>query len=423
MSPTSMERRVAGTIDAGGVYCSRAAAGGGYLFLTGNPVGGNGNLADAAQPPEPYRDSPSAQVHYQTQYVFEELGNVLPQLGSSLLDIAQLEQYVRLKIQSEGYFEVALSPKFMGPARPGGATAQVGEYFPAEAAITVTGIAVVPDEAAGFVKSFPGDKNPNSRFADVVAAGSYGFTTYFPADMGPNGGLHPSVQTENWIWRGSEIRKEADFAIETLKVKLEMTGASFADVVDYTLFLNDVGDLYEVDEVFAKALGPDAPSRTIIPIKGTALPRREGAFGHEEGAPRMEVQFRWLIPGRNAVKVVVNGPGSGVGFQSSGVRGGPLLWLSSQVADKAERSKGIKGELASIIKRLEETCRNGGTTLSRLLRLRALLTDPADVPAVFEAVRQITPSEPPTVCIAVVPPPFPIADCSVALDGVALVEE
>lgn len=422
MSAQANSRDVAGIIDMGGVYCSRVAAGGGYVFLTGNPIDERGQLAERAIPPAPYEHSASAQIHLQTRYVFEQLGQYLPKVGSSLLDIAQLEQYIKLKIQSEGYFEVALSQEFMGRARPGGATAQVGSYFPQEAVMTVTGLALAPDESRRFVKSFPGDKNPNSRFADVVAAGAYGFTTYYPANMAPDGGLHPSVQTENWIWRGSEIRKEADFAIETLQIKLDMTGASMSDVVDYTVYLTDVGDLYEVDEVFSAAMGEDAPSRTVIPIKGTALPRREGAFGHEEGAPRMEVQFRWLLPGQDAEKVVVPGPGAGFGYQSSGVRGGPLLWVSSRFAEPQHSGQGAEAEVDSILGQLDETCQNAGTNLSNLLRLRALVTEPDDALAVFAALKRAVPVDPPAVCIAVVPPPFSVAECTLALDAVAYVE-
>ena len=40
-SASAMKRTVAGTIDANGVYCSRVAAGGGYVFLTANPVDEN----------------------------------------------------------------------------------------------------------------------------------------------------------------------------------------------------------------------------------------------------------------------------------------------------------------------------------------------------------------------------------------------
>jgi len=63
------------------------------------------------------------------------------------------------------------------------------------------------------------------------------------------------------------------------------------DIVDYTVFLTDPSDLYELDQAMTAAMPSGPPTRTVIPSKGFALPRREGAFGHEDGAPRMEMQF------------------------------------------------------------------------------------------------------------------------------------
>jgi len=349
------KRVVAGTIDADGVYFSRAAAGGGFVFLTGNPVDESGKLADAAKPPAPYEGSSTAQVRLQTKYVFDQLDAVLPKIGSSVLNICQLEQYVKDKIQSEGYFEIALGPDFMGPARPGGATAQVGEYFPEGSGMTVTGIAVIPDEASGFEKSFPGEdptvpRNPNAKFSDIVGAGPYAFTTYYPSDG--KTGVHPSVKVEDWIWRGNEAQQEAKFLVEQLTAKLGKVGSSLDQIIDYTLFLQDPGDLYEFDLVLREALGDNAPSRTVIPIRGTALPRKEGAFGHSEGSPRSEAQIRFLIPGKGAEKVVVAGPGADFGYQSAGVRGGPLLWMSSQYADAKQLGGGTDKQIANILDKL-----------------------------------------------------------------------
>ena len=66
MSQRSGKRAVAGTIDAGGVYCSRAAAGGGFVFLAGTAMDETGRLADAARPAPPYEYSASAQARAQT---------------------------------------------------------------------------------------------------------------------------------------------------------------------------------------------------------------------------------------------------------------------------------------------------------------------------------------------------------------------
>jgi enamine deaminase RidA (YjgF/YER057c/UK114 family) len=415
----SGERVVLGTIDAGGAYCSRLAAGGGFVFLGGTAIDRSGDLPEAARPQPPYDQSAAARANAQTRYLFGQYRDLLPKLGSSVEDIVQLEQYVQRKVHADSYFAVATSGEFMGSARPAAATAQVGDYFPADAAVSVTGLALIPDAAAGFEKTYPGEEaGGNRKFSEAIAAGPYYFTTIFPSDR--KAGVPAEVKVPEWIWSGSEIKREAQWGLKVLAERLESVGASLADVVDYTVFLTDAADLYEFDEVLRKALGPDAPSRTVIPSKGFALPRREGAFGHGDGAPRSEIQFRCLLPGKGATKTIVDGPGAGFGYQSAGVKAGPLLWLSSQVADTDQRG-GAAQEVAGAFAKLETTCRNAGTDLTSLLRVRAIFTDAADVPVFFAALREAVPSDPPAVAIAVVDRPLHDAGASVAIDGVALV--
>src|ERR1700722_18563846 len=103
MSSASAKRTVAGTIDAGGVYMSRVAAGGGFVFLTANPVDEKGVLTAAGKAEARYVHSLTAQVSAQTRFAFEQLRDSLKAIGSSIDQIAQVEQYVKMKTQAEEY--------------------------------------------------------------------------------------------------------------------------------------------------------------------------------------------------------------------------------------------------------------------------------------------------------------------------------
>lgn len=412
------KRAVAGVIDAGGVYSSRVAAGGGYVFLAGTAIDETGKLARAARPAAPYETSAAAHARAQAKHLFESFRSLLPKVGSSIDDVCQLEQYVKLKAHADPYFTVVTDPSFMGKARPGGATAQLAAFEPEGAVISITGLAIAPDEAAGLVKSYPGEdpsKPATGLFSPLVAAGPYVFNTYFPTDN--KTGVHPSARAEDWNWRGSEIKSEVAFGIQQLKDKLAVAGAGLADIVSYTLFLADVGDLYEFDLAFAAAVGKDAPSRTVIPARGFANPRREGAFGHAENAQRMEIQVRAVRPGSGAKKVVVDGPGAGFGYQSAAVRVDPLLWLSGQYADAEHRGDAAR-EIANVLEKLRTVCSNGGTDLANLLRVRALVARLEDAPAVYAALRKAIPNDPPVVSV-IHAPRLPVPSASVVLDGVA----
>jgi enamine deaminase RidA (YjgF/YER057c/UK114 family) len=424
MTGTTSKRTVAGSVDTENHYGSRVAAGGGFAFLGATAIDDAGALATAAVPPEPYTTSPAAQARAQAEQIFSGLDRLLPEVGSSVGDILQVEQYVQRKVHADPYFKIATSKKYLGKAVPVAATAQVGEYDPPQAVVSVTGLAIVPDEGSGHVKSSPdvvGPSSANRKFSEIVVAGPYAFTTLFPSDR--KSGLPEAARTPEWIWSGSEIGAEAKWGIAELETRLKSVGAEFSDIVDYTLFLTDAADLFEWDEALRAVVGDAAPTRTVIPSRGYALPRREGAFGHGDGAPRMEVQLRIRRPEAGVAKVVVDGPGAGVGYQSAGVRLGSLLWLTSQVADAEQRSGDISAEIDSIFDKLATVSANGGTDLQNALRVRALFRRAEDVAAFTDAMRKHFPSDPPAVSVLVVPSDLPVPSAGVAIDAVVLVGE
>ena len=258
-----------------------------------------------------------------------------------------------------------------------------------------------------------------------MAAGPYLFTTMFAMDRAAEG-LPADVKVPGWSWNDSEIRSETQWAIRQLEAKLAPLGAGLADIVDYTVFLADLGDLYEFDQLMRDAIvgrpgghSTGAPARTVMHLRGSALPRREGAFGHDQGAARLEVQFRCLIPGRGVERVRHGAPSTDTGYQSAGVRAGSLLWLSSQCASDAALGDGTK-EIDDILGQLEATCADAGASLSQLLRTRVQVTERKLIPEFFAALRRVVPKEPPAVSV-VVTDALTVEGASVAIDGVALI--
>ena len=414
---TMRGRRVAGTIDTGDVYMSKAASAGGWIFFAANALDSRGRLADKARPSAPYELSEPARSRAQTRYFMEELRDLLRTLGSSLTELVQLEQYASRKTHVDPYFKVALGAGLVDREKPTAATAQTGELLPEGAAISVAGIAIVPDPAKGWRKEYPGAdpaKAAARQFSEMVAVGPYAFTTYFPTDQVT--GIDPAVRTQDWNWRGSEIGSEATFGVKTLTEKMAVAGATPADLVHYTLYLADPADLFEFDLAWKAGFGDAAPARTVIPAKGFAVPRREGALGHAEGALRMELQARFLRPDKGATKQIVEGPGHGFGYQSAGLKAAGLLWISSQYApanvmgDAAREADAIFGQLAAL-------ARNAATDLSHTLRVRAIVKRAADAGAVYAALKKAVPKDPPAVTILVAAQ-LPVPAASLTIDAV-----
>jgi enamine deaminase RidA (YjgF/YER057c/UK114 family) len=412
-------RQVSGTIDTPGYYGSVAAAANGYVFFAGTAIDESGRLAAEAVPDEPYQASPVAQAERQAGVIFASLDRSLTELGSSVADIVQIEQYVKLKVHSNPFFKVATSKRYLGQAVPVAATAQVGAYVPDDAVAAVTGLAIIPDEAAGLVKGEPpdptGKASANRKFSELVYAGPYLYTTIFPSDR--KSGLPEAARTPSWIWSGSEIGAELKWGLGELAERLKDLGATADDIVDYTVFLTDPGDLYEVDLAMAAAMPSGPPTRTVIPSLGFALPRREGAFGHEDGAPRMEMQFRIRRPEHGAAKRTVPAHGSGNGFQADAAELGGLLWLGSQVASPARRGDAGQ-EVSEILDQLQQAAAEGGSDLSRALRVRAVLTRPEHAEPLFAGLRKAIPNDPPPVSVVIAPTALPASGASLSIDAV-----
>lgn len=67
------------------------------------------------------------------------------------------------------------------------------------------------------------------------------------------------------------VRAEADRALENLKAVLSAAGLGLKDVVKTTVFLADMADFAEVNEVYAGCFPADPPARSAVQVG--ALPK------------------------------------------------------------------------------------------------------------------------------------------------------
>ena len=422
-------------VDGNGFYFSRAAAGGRWVFLASVAVDEHGNLAEDVRVPPPYALSPSAQVRYQTRFIFERFREDLKRLDTSMENIMQVEQYIQLKAHGDGYLETSRGPEYLEYNRPSSMLVQTGDFWPPEVVVAPSGFAFVPDSelaqkeirstGLSYARKYPefGESyTKEAPFSEVVLAGPYVFCTIWASDY--QTGLHPDVNLPDWIWFGNEIRNEAVWGVEALRRKLEAGGTSLDNAVHCTVLLNEIEDLYELDLIWEKAFGDSPPARTVAPIRGFGAPRREGAKHHRDGSMKMEIQFRSIRPGYGVEKEIVSTGRDWLGREPEAVRAGDLLWVSGQLAVDAKGSPtghDTAGQLTYLFERLAEICRAGGTTIENLLRVRAYVTDPQETPLVYEALRRAVPKDPPTALVAGVPGPLQIPECTVMIDAVAYV--
>ena len=430
-----MKRIVVDQVDGNGIYCSRLAAGGPFVFMAGVSVNKDGVFSDDAVVPPPYHLSPSAQVRYQTQSIWNRYRLGLEELGSSCSDVVQVEQYISKKAHADGYLEVSRGPGFMERGRPGSALIATGDFTPDGCVVNPTGIAVIPQKGYKKVIGGIGDQDPGKRpefgeayaeepvYNEIVTAGDYVFTVGdWSSDYAT--GIRSDVKADDWIWWGNEARNETNFILKTLNARLEKAGTSLTNAVHCTVFLVDLADLYEVDFVWRKFFPQYPPARTVIPIRGLGTPRAEGPSTHAEGAMKLESMFQSIRPSNETVRKIISTGADILGHESEAVRAGQLLWTSAIIAGNESglvTSPDTPSQLSHIFKRLRDICEAGGTNLNNLLRLRAYVTNPDDAYVIYAMLKQAVPSDPPTVCITSVPTPLQVPGATVMVDGVVFV--
>ena len=67
------------------------------------------------------------------------------------------------------------------------------------------------------------------------------------------------------------IQEQTARVMANLKAVLEASGSSFAKVVKTTVFLVDMADFAEMNEIYGKAFGDHKPARSTVAVSG--LPR------------------------------------------------------------------------------------------------------------------------------------------------------
>jgi enamine deaminase RidA (YjgF/YER057c/UK114 family) len=425
-------RRTAGLIDGNGFYQSRAAAGGSWVFAAAPSIDEEGQPPTAAEVSPPYHLSPSAVVRAQSHFILDEYKKVFPELDTSMDNVAQIEQYITRKAHADGYLEVSRGPGYLESRRPGSCLLQTGTFLPETSVVQAMPLAFtnasgyqkdITTSGISYAKPKP-ERGPSyekeAPFSEVVMAGPYVFCTLWASDYAT--GVVAEARVEDWVWWGNEMRSEANWAVGALDRKLQAGGTTADQVVHCTTFLNDLGDLYELDQVWKRKFPDNPPARTLLPVRGQGSPRREGALTHAEGAVLMEIQIRAIQPGHDAERVVVSTGKETLGHQSEAVKADGLLWISGTFAGDSgglRSGRSTASQVAYIFERFDEICGAGGTDLENLLRVRAYVTTPSDGYLVFAALRDATPGSPPCVTVNEVRAPLPLPDATVMIDAVA----
>lgn len=425
------QRRVAEVTDAGAIYASRAVAAGPLIFFGGTAYGEAGTLAGEAVVDPPYHLSPGAAVTKQGSFLFDRATEQLADLGSSVEQIVQVEQFIPAKAYADGH--VTNRSRFLATARPTTMMGATGQMVPEGSVLAMFGVAanpsagcskelapLPPEEAGGAIDwSVLGEAySDGPPYTDVVLAGPYVFVTGDVTLDATTGEVEEAARVADWIWAGSEARNEASVLLERLAMRLERLGASLTDVVHVTLFVTDIKDIFDVDQSWERLFGATPPARTVVPVRGVGVPRREGTnMGHGDRAVKLEHQVRGIRPGLGVERNPIRSSIGPLAREEEAVAAGELMWLSHQYP-RTSAGSSLDDQVEEVFTRISELCAEAGTSIEHLAQLRVFCLEESAAVAVSAKLRELLPGEPPVVGVMTVPGPLLIPGAELFVDGV-----
>jgi enamine deaminase RidA (YjgF/YER057c/UK114 family) len=201
---------------------------------------------------------------------------------------------------------------------------------------------------------------------------------------------------------------------------MERLGGSLADVVHVTLFVTDIADVFEIDRAWRLRFGDAPPARTLIPVRGVGVPRREAeGMGHADRAVKLEQQVRALRPGHGVRAEAVTTAAGRLAHEAEAVRAGSLVWLSHQYPRASAASGSVEEQVHELFDRLGEVCEAAGTDLANLVQLRVFALEADTGHAVSARLRELVPADPPVVAVTTVPGPLLVPGAALFVDAVA----
>jgi enamine deaminase RidA (YjgF/YER057c/UK114 family) len=287
----------------------------------------------------------------------------------------------------------------------------------------------------------------SSYYSQAVAAGPYLFLAgQMPVETGtgrfirgyadiPEEGRFLATGRSHSDTRNGPIAAQTWFEYDHVRRVLEALGASMGDVLNLTVYLQDLRDLPTFYRVHQRFFPAEGPAMTVTEF---------AEVGH--GGTLVEIEVTALLPGRGLPRRALAPPrlARGTAHRSPAVAGGPLLFVSGQVAWMGERpvtgvadlppegcqtvesmGSGRPQELAvaaqtwQIFANLKEILAEAGLGFRDLVKTTVYLTDLEDFPA-YDRVRAAwAPEEPPALTLVQVPKVGAWEGCRVCVEAIA----
>ena len=369
-------------------------------------------------------------IEKQLRYLYGNLTDWLPELGTSLKHIMKINSF---HIHGED-IDMALRERrnWFHHEDPPPSTLVFTPALTARDARVLIDLINVADDASLPMTPVALTKSPPiaqvksigwAVFSQVIKGGGLVFTRGTTAHN-QDGPLPETLADYPFPYAVNQVQFQLRYELERMKDLLEDAGCTLSDVVKAELHMTDMTDLAAVDEVWNEYFPVDPPARVIIPVPLVVLPMR------------IESEFIAVDPKGPFKKEVINVDEvtPRLGPESHAVKAGPYVFISGQMATDFENGLATEAqsdpnfpfhstparlEAEYVIKNVEKICQAAGTSINNLVKRRVHHTDLKDTPNAEAAWKENLGNKIPPTSVFQTSGPLPVPDCSVQYDLIA----
>ena len=339
-------------------------------------------------------------IKLQTEYVLKNLAKTFEAAGSSLEHVVKAQVFLTDLADFAAFDEVWKKYFSTPPART---TVEMPGLLVKDALIEIDLIGYKPRAGLEVRKVRSEAPAPLANYTEAFVVGDLVFAAgQFASDF--KTGI-PDIAKKNpaFPFYGSEIKLQTEYILDNLKKTMTAAGSSFGDIVKAQVFLTNLDDFAQFDEVWKKHF-TSPPPRTTVQI--TQLLAKDtlieiDLIGGIAGAPRKQITSDAPKPIANYAEAIQVGRHVfAAGQFASDFKTGIPPEAKKHPAFPFYGSE-IKLQTHYILKNLQKTFAAAGCTFEDISKAQVFLTDLNDFNAFDEVWKEYFKQPPPRTTIAV----------------------
>jgi enamine deaminase RidA (YjgF/YER057c/UK114 family) len=339
-------------------------------------------------------------IKLQTRYVLENLRKTLVAAGSSFEHVVKAQVFLTDLKNFNGFDEVW---REYFPVPPPRTTVGTTGLLVPGTLIEIDLIGYTPGQGVAHQVSTSAAPKPLPNYSEAFVVGDLVFSAGQLASDFKSGVPAEAKLSPGFPYYGSEIKKQTRFILQNMKRTLEAAGSSFDDVFKAQVFLRNLVNFNDFDEVWKEYFNVP-PARTTIGTSGLLV---EGTL--------IEIDLIGHVSATESKKQAIksNNPQPLANYTEA-FRVGDLVFPAGQVASDfidgiAKEAKvdpafpfyqsAIKKQTRYILNNLKNTLEAAGSSLDHVIKAQVFLVDLKDFFAFDEVWREFFPIPPPRTTI------------------------